>query len=288
MSETRTAETRFLAVQAVAVASTVALPVLGGYQQPLDPTTGPAPARPTTQLVEETSATADPSFFATNMLWRKIQSPVASLEAKLEALGRLCESNNPEVPRFTAERLSGTRLNLRWRAALVHSAEHVHCDNQEIRPSLAGGLYRSALVLRDANQSWTDAAVWAAVRTLGGLVQIEQAGVLREFLDDDRIKTRQVAFQALQGILARDPVAARRLPADVKQRAGELAELYLNRDFLISAENVALAANACCVALLANVPNIDQVRTKLAALGRPVLEKQVAHAMARSQGRVGE
>ena len=114
-----------------------------------------------------------------------------------------------------------------------------------MRASLAAGLFSSARVFRDAEESWADTPLWVAIRTLGGLVKAEQAVTLLEFLRvDDWLQTRQVALQALQAI-PRDDTAARELPDAVKGRVRDLAVTYLNPDFLVSGENIALAANAC-------------------------------------------
>ncbi len=290
MTDARTAPERHPTVRVVAAAVAVSasvLPALVGA--PFTP--GTVPAKPATsrfEITQETAATPeDLSLCLTNSSFREIRNPVSSLESKLGALEELCADGAAGLPTFVANELNGSRLNLRWRAALVHVAERVQSHDSDVRSSLAAGLLRSALVFRDAQPSWTDGPLWAAVRTLGGLMKVEQAGVLLEFLGANRLPTRQVALQALQNMLARDADASRLLPENVKARLGQLAETYVNADVLVSGENIALAANACCAAFLANVANVDDLRARVRSLGRPALERQIVLAEERARGRTG-
>ena len=235
-------------------------------------------------MAEPMTEEESPLLAVNALLWRDIFDPLASLDRKLDALEDLCGVNDPELPRFLADQLHGARQNLRWRASLVQAAEHVEEHDPEIRASLEAGLLRSAMILRDHSQSWADPPMWAAVRTLGGLIAADHAGILLEFLGTDaRLRTRQVALQALQSILARGDNAAQSLPGNVRERLAQLASTYVNPDFLVSSETISLGANACCAAFLAKVPNSEELRARVVAANRPALERQIALATARAR-----
>lgn len=253
------------------------------------------------QVVGDTSATAAAIWWASEIedgssvaaatsasLHRLLSSPVGALALRIDALGELATRRDPDLAEMIANRLGNSRLNPAWRVALVHCAESVACSGVELRASLAAGLFRSALVFRDEKGTWSDPPLWAAVRTLGGLIDASQTGVLLEFLSADRLPTRQVALQALQSILRRDSAAAAILPNEIRARVAGLAKLWLNADWLISGENIALAANAYCAAALACVPELEMLDQQLREVARPALERQIRLAKARAGVETGD
>lgn len=215
-------------------------------------------------------------------LWSIAKNPHYGLDARLNALNELADREEPRVSEFISSNLLNERIGFPWRVALTHLAERLAVKDASARSQLADALHFNAQALKTYDHKAADAPLWSAIRKLGGLLDPESGNLLLDFLRrDDRLRTRQVALQAVQSLATGGP---ERLPAKLKDRITELALSYTNPDWLISGETVSLAANAIAAATLSEVACTSTLLASVKALESPLLERQIHLSILRSGG----
>jgi hypothetical protein len=193
-------------------------------------------------------------------------------EVRVDALRYWVRLDPDNAATFVVEQLERADLDTPWCRALVFATDHLTLANNDLRARLSRRLLSYAQHV--ANRRDEQPALWAALRQYASIAQERRANDLLPFLDGRHASTRQSALQAVQIIFSSRPPAIADSIEDLRTRIGELARIYLDRDFMTSAENGALALNLFLTAAAVLHPDLDSFAQAVVAIGRRYLTRQ--------------
>jgi len=190
-----------------------------------------------------------------------------------EALEELNAREDPYVAPFVAGMLQRDALSPEVARALVFAAAEADCFEADVRRSLADGLLKMALAMRDRGD---ERPLWAAIRRFASIVPVTEVDALLSFLrDNDTSTTKQLIFQCIQNIFSVDfPINCNAVNA-LRTRVHDLAIKVIDPSRIRDAADVphalAVALEAFCAAAALRDRDLPSMRERLQSLGRSYL-----------------
>jgi hypothetical protein len=177
--------------------------------------------------------------------WTRLRNADAECGDRLTALRVCVEADEPGALRFLVDELCREEIAQDWQIALVLFAESVQFDDDEQRTRLWRRLLEIATSLRESVDEDMKSVVFSAIRCLASLIPDDDAGRLLPLLEPPkRIETRLVTLQAVVNIFEVAPPENVHRVSGLADRAFELADKFLDRDWLIPGEKAAIGLNA--------------------------------------------
>lgn len=196
---------------------------------------------------------------------RRVREPGCALDARIEALATLVETNSEDLPTFLADELERSGLVPAWRDALISAVEHTQVTEVALRARVVTSLLRHARALRDQR---SEGPLWSAVRRYASMVPVEASDTLLEFLQpDDAMTTKQVALQGVFNIYSHEAPHDCSARDRLRARVRELAEEYIDREFAQTPERIALAHTCFRAAAALDDPSLDELFARIEKLG---------------------
>lgn len=212
------------------------------------------------------SATVDQ--MSSDELWSQVETD-SDDEHWRACLQELVEREDPDVAAYVAWRLEHDELAIKRRVALVIAAERSQCFESDVRSLLQNGLYKSAIILRDAGE---ERALWAAIRRFASLVPLNQVDELLSFLrDEDSLATKQAALQGIQSIFSTEIAGTDAAVERVRERVHVLAVQVLSRSSSVQPATSSFLLQAFVTAAVLIDPGFPELAEQFLQLSRSYL-----------------
>lgn len=165
-------------------------------------------------------------------------------EARFAALQNLAASDEPKAAEFLVDQLCDDSLPPAWRNQLVLFAEGIQISDRSLRHRLKQRLLTLADSLRESAESGIRPVVCSAIRTYASVISPSEVDTLTRFLEPRPVETRLVALQSIIHFYEAHPPQNASVPGTLADRIDELAQKFLDRDWLIAGEKAAIGQNA--------------------------------------------
>lgn len=169
----------------------------------------------------------------------------APIKDRVSALHQSLQCDVEQVSEDIVDQLCGESTEDEWRNELILAAEHLQIADDRSRRRLAARLFHFAEELRTSSDTRIKPIVESAIRSYASLIPIEAADSLHAFLEPPNpVDTRLAALQAIVNVFEARPPCDDAAVRRISDRAFELAQKFLDRDWLVPGEKAAIGQNA--------------------------------------------
>lgn len=177
--------------------------------------------------------------------WAELLNSESPLELRCHLLQRLISSDEDRAAQFIVDQLCSDDLSHPWRDALILFVENAQVSDVVLRHRLKERLFQLASVLRESRNARMRPIVCSAIRTYVSLISPSDADSLLAFLKPPSlIETRLVTLQSIVHLCESHSTQRAEIPKPLSDRICELAEKFLDRDWLVPGEKAAIGENA--------------------------------------------
>lgn len=212
--------------------------------------------------------------------WAELLNSESPLELRCHLLQRLISSDEDRAAQFIVDQLCSDDLSHPWRDALILFAETAQVSDVGLRHRLKGRLFELASALRESTDAGMRPIVCSAVRTYVSLISPSDADSLLPFLKPPSlIETRLVTLQSIVHLCEAHPTQRAEIPKPLSDRIYELADKFLDRDWLVPGEKAAIGENATHALAAIGDERVRACLEKIRSLGMRWLCRQVARKL---------
>ncbi len=209
--------------------------------------------------------------------WAALRDDTTSVGLRCALLEELACTREEDAARFVVEQLYREDLPRPWRDCLVLLAERVQFRDDIMRAKLRDRLFEIAATLSRSGDHTAKPIVFSAIRCYGSLIASEDAHSLLPFLEPARvIETRLVALQSIVHLFNSQPLQNGAAASSLADRVFDLAEKFLDRDWLVAGEKAAIGQNATHALAAMGDPRLFACIERIKTLALPWLSRQVA------------
>jgi hypothetical protein len=127
----------------------------------------------------------------------------------------------------------------------VLAAEELQLDDDQLRSRLTNRLYEIASSLRHSTEAGIKPIVQSAIRCYSSMIPVSEADTLLAFLEPPNpVETRLVTLQCVVHLFESMPPEDISTHQRLADRIAELADKFLDRDWLVAGEKAAIGQNA--------------------------------------------
>jgi hypothetical protein len=212
--------------------------------------------------------------------WQIVRDDDTPIEARCRLLQTLISDDEATAAQFIAEELNRADLPHLWRNYLILCAENVQFAGEPLRTMLRARLFELANVLRKSNESEIRSIVFSAIRTYASLLDQSDAASLLTFLEPPAlVETRLVALHCIVHLFESSPPQSVRAFPALSNRVFDLAEKFLDRDWLVPGEKAAIGENAAHALAAMGDERLRDCVTRIKALQLPWLSRHVSRKL---------
>ena len=206
--------------------------------------------------------------------------PAANPALRCSALQSLMASDEHKAAEFIVDQLCGEVLSSAWRNQLVLFAESAQTSDETLRRRLKQRLLEIAASLRESAEAEVRPVVCSAIRTYASLISPSEVETLTRFLDPPRpVETRLVTLQSIVYVYEAHPPEDASVPRTLADRIDELAQKFLDRDWLVAGEKAAIGQNAAHALAAMGDARVADCVERVLSLGMPWVIRQLARKL---------
>jgi len=219
---------------------------------------------------------------STDSLWRVLSDANAPLDDRVATLHELISVDPEQVARLVVDELERPDISAPWRNALILTAETLQFDDQRLRERVMKTLYRLASELRHSTEPGIKPIVQSAIRCYASMIPVTEANTLKTFLEPPHpVETRLVTLQCIANLFESRPPECPEKLQPLADRIYELADKFLDRDWLVPGEKAAIGQNAAFALAAIGDPRLSQCVERVRQLQVSWLTRQLERKLSR-------